>query len=55
MLVVAHSNTIDDIAGALGVPGLGELAESQFDRMFILSRNWCGTRLIRLRFGAPTA
>lgn len=54
VLVVAHSNTIDDIAGALGAPGLGELAETQYDRMFILARNWCGTRLTRLRFGAAT-
>ncbi|MDX1784747.1 histidine phosphatase family protein [Roseovarius sp. ZX-A-9] len=54
VLVVAHSNTVDDIAGAFGVPGLQELAESQFDRMFILSRNWCGTRLTRLRYGNST-
>lgn len=54
VLVVAHSNTVDDIAGALGAPGVGELAESQFDRMFVLARSWCGTRLTRLRYGAPT-
>ncbi|UVC19419.1 phosphoglycerate mutase family protein [Mesorhizobium onobrychidis] len=55
VLVVAHSNTVDDIAGALGAPGIGELADSQFDRMFVIARNWCGTRLTRLRYGAPTA
>lgn len=54
VLVVAHSNTVDDIAGALGVPGLGELAESQFDRMFVISRSWCGTRLTHLRYGNLT-
>jgi broad specificity phosphatase PhoE len=32
VLVVAHANTVDDIAGALGMPGVGELADSQFDR-----------------------
>jgi phosphohistidine phosphatase SixA len=54
VLVVGHSNTVDDIAGALGVPGLGELAEDQFDRMFIITRSWCGSRLVRLRYGAET-
>lgn len=54
VLVVAHSNTVDDVAGALGAPGVGELEEAQFDRMFILSRSWCGTRLTRLRYGAST-
>ncbi|MDO8881378.1 phosphoglycerate mutase family protein [Pseudotabrizicola sp.] len=55
VLVVTHTNTVDDIAGALGAPGIAELAESQFDRMFVISRNWCGTRLTRLRYGTPTA
>ena len=50
-LVVAHSNTVDDIAAALGAPGVGELAEAEFDRMFILARRTCGTTLVRLRFG----
>lgn len=54
VLVVAHSNTVDDIATALGAAGVTELAESQFDRMFIIARSWCGTRLLRLRFGTPT-
>lgn len=54
VLVVAHSNTVDDIAAALGAPGLAELAESQFDRLFVLTRSWCATRLLRLRYGTPT-
>ena len=54
VLVVAHANTVDDIAGALGMPGVGELADSQFDRMYVIVRNWCGTRLTRLRYGAAT-
>ncbi|WP_137109857.1 phosphoglycerate mutase family protein [Rhodobacter sp. SY28-1] len=54
VLVVAHSNTVDDIAAALGSAGVTELTDTQFDRMFILSRSWCGTRLLRLRYGAPT-
>lgn len=54
VLVVAHSNTVAEIAGALGVPGLADLAASQFDRMFVLVRTWCGTRLTRLRYGTFT-
>jgi broad specificity phosphatase PhoE len=54
VLVVAHSNTVDDIAAALGAGGVAELADTQFDRMFVISRSWCGTRLLRLRYGAPT-
>jgi broad specificity phosphatase PhoE len=53
-LVVAHSNTVDDIAAALGAPGVGELGHGQFDRMFVIARSWCATRLLRLRYGAPT-
>lgn len=54
VLVVAHSNTVDDIAAALGNAGVAELTDAQFDRMFILCRSWCGTRLLRLRYGTPT-
>jgi broad specificity phosphatase PhoE len=54
VLVVAHSNTVDDIAAAVGAAGVTELTDSQFDRMFVLSRTWCGTRLLRLRYGAAT-
>lgn len=52
VLVVAHSNTVDDIGAALGAAGVGELAENEFDRMFILVRRACGTSVLRLRFGA---
>lgn len=52
VLVVAHSNTVDDIGAALGVGGVGELAEKEFDRMFILVRLLGGTVLLRLRYGA---
>ena len=54
VLVVAHSNTVDDIAAALGAPGVAELTDGQFDRMYIITRSWCGTRLLRLRYGNPT-
>lgn len=54
VLVVAHSNTVDDIAAALGAAGVSQLTDSQFDRMFVIARSWCGTRLLRLRYGALT-
>lgn len=54
VLVVAHSNTVDDIAAAFGATGVGELTDTQFDRMFVIMRTWCGTRLLRLRYGTPT-
>lgn len=55
VLVVAHSNSVDDIAAALGTSGVEELLEGQFDRMFIIIRRWCGTTLLPLRYGAPTS
>lgn len=55
VLVVAHSDSVDDIAAALGTSGVGELLESQFDRMFIITRRWCSTTLLSLRYGAPTS
>ncbi len=54
VLVVAHSNTVDEIAAAFGASGVGELAEAEFDRMFILARRSCGTTLLRLRFGTES-
>jgi broad specificity phosphatase PhoE len=54
VLVVAHSNTVDDIAAGLGTPSVGELAATQFDRMFVITRTWCGTRVCRMRYGAST-
>lgn len=54
VLVVAHSNTVDDIGAALGAVSIGELADTSFDRMFVISRSWCRTQLLRTRYGAPT-
>ncbi len=54
VLVVAHSNTVDDIAAAFGASGVFELAEHQFDRMFVISRTWCRTQRVSMRFGEPT-
>ena len=37
VVVVAHSNTIDDIILALGGPDIGDLREDEYSRIFILS------------------
>jgi broad specificity phosphatase PhoE len=37
VVVVAHSNTIDDIILALGGPDIGDLSEDDYNRIFILS------------------
>ena len=50
VLVVAHSNTVDDIATAPGAESVGELAEEEFDRMLVLGPDGS---VLRLRFGAP--
>ncbi len=54
VLIVAHSNTVDNIAAAFGASAVLELEEPHFDRMFVITRSWCATRLLRLRYGAPT-
>ncbi|MDH5519452.1 MAG: histidine phosphatase family protein [Acidimicrobiia bacterium] len=54
VLVVGHSNTIDDICAGLGVSGVDELGETQFDRMFIIHRFSGVAHLDRLRYGAET-
>lgn len=55
VLVVGHSNTLDDIAAAFGVTGLADLEESQFDRLYVVRRSAGGhSELAPLRYGAPT-
>ncbi len=54
ILVIGHSNTVDDIAAGLGVSSISELAESQFDRLFVVHRFGSTTHLDRLRYGVET-
>ncbi len=54
VLVVGHSNTVDDIALVLGANGLSDLEESQFDRLFVINRIDGLVNLNRLRYGADT-
>lgn len=54
VLVVGHSNTVDDVAAALGAGGLSDLAEDQFDRLFVVHRFSSVAHLDRLRYGVAT-
>lgn len=56
VLVVGHSNTLDDIAAAFGITGLADLDESQFDRLYVVRRGADGrdSEVLELRFGVET-
>ncbi|GJM30579.1 MAG: phosphoglycerate mutase [Cyclobacteriaceae bacterium] len=54
VLVIGHSNTVDDIAIGLGAPGVPELDELQFDRLFVVHRFGSTVHLDRLRYGVET-
>lgn len=41
VLVVAHSNTVDDIVDRLGGPAIDELDEDEFDSLFVVTRRCC--------------
>lgn len=51
ILVVGHSNTVPAIVRALGGPDIGEIADSSYDDMFVLTIDENGARLIRARYG----
>ncbi len=53
-LVVGHSNTLDDVAAGLGVTGLSDLDESEYDRLYVIHLHPSEVFLERLRFGAPS-
>jgi phosphohistidine phosphatase SixA len=54
VLVVGHSNTVDDIAANLGVSGVPELAGAQYDRLFVVTRFGSTAHLNLLRYGSET-
>jgi broad specificity phosphatase PhoE len=49
VLVVGHSNTIPDVIQSLGVESRVDIAESQYDNLFILTRGQ-KTALLRLHY-----
>ena len=54
VLIVGHSNTVDDIVAELGVAGLSDLSEPQFDRLFVVTKHGDTAHLARLRYGLAT-
>ncbi len=56
ILVVGHSNTIMQIAAALGAPSLPDLCDGDYDQIITLQLQASGPpRMTRARFGAPAA
>ena len=54
ILVIGHSNTLDDLAAGLGAAGVPELGEQSFDRLFVIHRFGATPHLDRLRYGEET-
>jgi phosphohistidine phosphatase SixA len=53
VLVVGHSNTLDDVVAALGgEASFGDLCDNQYESVWTLIPSPSGTRTFRSRFGA---
>jgi broad specificity phosphatase PhoE len=54
VLVVGHSNTIPQIIAAAGGPSVPDIAEDEFDNLFMLDicRCWTRAKLVNLQYGA---
>lgn len=55
VLVVGHSNTVDDVILELGGPAINELSDDEFDNLFVLKRYCCWrASLSILQYGEAT-
>ena len=56
VLIMGHSNTLDDIANALAGKTVveGDLKESDYDNIFIIKRKGNKMNFKRITYGAPT-
>jgi len=52
-LVVGHSNTLRETIGAFGGEPGPDIAQGEYDRLYILTLTETGTSTVLLRFGAP--
>jgi len=49
-VVVGHTNTVPQLIAALGVRESVQIAETEFDRMFVVSRREDGASVLSLRY-----
>lgn len=54
ILVVGHSESLDNIAAGLGVKGVPELKQKEYDRLFLVHMIGSEVYLHTLRYGEPT-
>jgi broad specificity phosphatase PhoE len=54
VLVVTHTDTVPEIIAGLGGGPIEEIADNQFDKLFVLFRSGAGASLAKLKYGEPT-
>lgn len=54
VLIVGHSNTVPDIARALGDPSPQPLTDCDYDKLTVLELDGTTARAVHTRYGAPT-
>lgn len=57
VFVIGHSNTVPQIIATLGGPNIPEIAETEFDNLFVLTLcrcSWRPARLLNLQYGATS-
>ena len=54
VLIVGHSNTVTDIARALGDPAPETLTDCEYDHMTVIQLGGAAPKAIHVRYGAPT-
>lgn len=54
ILVSGHSNTVPDIARALGVADEPPMSDCEYDRLLVIDLDGGGARVVRGRYGAPS-
>ena len=54
VLIVGHSNTVTDIAQALGDPAPETLTDCDYDHMTVIQLGGAAPKAIHARYGAPT-